>query len=79
MIGRIMMIWKKNETVFLPHTIHRRSIPDGLMKFEKGKNLKPLVKNMEEYIFKLGIGEDFLNKIQNVQTEKGKIDTFDQS
>lgn len=34
------------------------------MTFEKGKILKPLVKNIEEYICKLGkVAKDFLNKI----------------
>lgn len=46
------------------------------MTSEKGKTLKPLVKN-KEYIFKLEVGKDFLNKIQNAQTKKGKIDKLD--
>lgn len=47
-----------------------------MMTSEKGKTLNPLVNN-KEYIFKLEVGKDFLNKIQNTQTKKGKIDKLD--
>lgn len=54
--------------------MHKISILNGLMTIEKGKIFKALVKNIEEYSFKLGkVVNNFLNKYKNVSTKKKRL------
>lgn len=68
---------EKNEIRFLPYTIHKIN-----SRWDKGlniigKTIKLLEDNIGEYFCDLRVGKDFLNKTQEVQTIKTKIDKLD--